>query len=242
MSIPDSRDSVIVAHFTRKSQIQHLNTHAIAKTLVPMIPLFVDCAGKRIVIFGGGKVAARKAAYFCGEAKVLVVSRSFSENFCGLDVDRQQMDVAAAFDDILGELINGAFLVIGALSDPGQNNRLGGLCRVRDILFNNADGDPGDVTIPSITKGKNFTLAICTCGSSPAVSRFIREALESEYPALDTMIGLQAELREHLRLSEPSQHKRTAILREILNDNEIWTLLAEDPAAARARATEKYLA
>jgi precorrin-2 dehydrogenase/sirohydrochlorin ferrochelatase len=40
-----------------------------------MIPLFVDCAGKRIVIFGGGDVASRKAAFFSGEAEVLVVSR-----------------------------------------------------------------------------------------------------------------------------------------------------------------------
>ena len=42
-----------------------------------MIPLFIDCSGRRVVIFGGGAVAARKAAYFVQEARVLVVSRSF---------------------------------------------------------------------------------------------------------------------------------------------------------------------
>lgn len=41
-----------------------------------MIPLFIDCTGRRIVIFGGGDVAARKAAYFSGNADVTVVSRS----------------------------------------------------------------------------------------------------------------------------------------------------------------------
>ena len=205
-----------------------------------MIPLFVDCSGKRVVIFGGGEVAARKAAYFCVEAQVLVVSRSFSENFCGLAVEQQNMDISTAYDDILGELINGAFLVIGALSDPAQNNRIGALCRARDILFNNADGEPGDVTIPSVTKGKNYVLAISTGGSSPAVARFIRETLESEYPALDAMIGMQAQLREQLKMSEPSQPKRNAILSDILRDSEIWNLLGEDPAAARLRALEKY--
>ena len=38
-------------------------------------------------------------------------------------------------------LIGNAFLVIGALSDPVQNNRIGKLCKKNGILFNNADGD-----------------------------------------------------------------------------------------------------
>ena len=57
-----------------------------------MIPLFVDCSGKRIVIFGGGEVASRKAAYFSGQADVLVVSRSFSHKMSILPVERQMLE------------------------------------------------------------------------------------------------------------------------------------------------------
>ena len=61
-----------------------------------MIPLFVDCSARRIVIFGGGTVAARKAAYFSGHAEVTVVSRSFVPAFDELTITRQERDLAAA--------------------------------------------------------------------------------------------------------------------------------------------------
>ena len=110
-----------------------------------MIPLFVDCSGRRIVIFGGGEVAARKAGYFSGRADILVVSRSFSATLSGYPVENKVLDVSNEDDAALIRIIDGAFLVIAALSDAEQNNRIGRLSRERGILFNNADGEPGDV-------------------------------------------------------------------------------------------------
>jgi precorrin-2 dehydrogenase/sirohydrochlorin ferrochelatase len=206
-----------------------------------MIPLFVDCSGKRIVIFGGGEVASRKAAYFSGEADVLVVSRSFSHKMSILPVERQMLDAGRVSDEVLNGIIDRAFLVIGALSDPVQNNRIKDLCIVREILFNNADGEAGNVIIPSVTGGENFTLAISTKGNSPAVSRFIREHLETHFPALDDMVALQRDLRAQLKHTEPSQSRRNAILWEVLNDRELWKTLKNDPAGARQQVKERYL-
>jgi precorrin-2 dehydrogenase/sirohydrochlorin ferrochelatase len=206
-----------------------------------MIPLFVDCSGKRIVIFGGGEVASRKAAYFSGEADVLVVSRSFSHKMSILPVERQMLDAGRVSDEVLNAIIDRAFLVIGALSDPVQNNRIKDLCIAREILFNNADGEAGNVIIPSVTGGENFTLAISTKGNSPAVSRFIREHLETHFPALDDMVALQRDLRAQLKHTEPSQSRRNAILWEVLNDRELWKTLKNDPAGARQQVKERYL-
>jgi precorrin-2 dehydrogenase / sirohydrochlorin ferrochelatase len=206
-----------------------------------MIPLLVDCTGKRIIIFGGGAVASRKAMYFSGNADVLLVSRSFLPKITSLPVKRRVLDVNTVADDLIEEIIDGAFLVISTFSDPSQNNRIGNLCRARAILFNNADGEAGDVILPSVTEGKNYTIAISTKGSSPAVSRFIREHLEKTYPVLDEMIVLQSELREHLKHHEPSQVRRTAILREVLNDKELWETLKKDPSLARKQAKKRYL-
>ena len=206
-----------------------------------MIPLLVDCSGKRIVIFGGGVVASRKAMYFSGQADVLIVSRSFSSKITALPVKRRVLDVSTVSDDLIQEILDGAFLVISTFSDPSQNNRIGNLCRALGILFNNADGEAGDVIIPSVTGGKNYTIAISTKGSSPAVSRFIREHLEKCYPALDEMIALQHELREQLKHTEPSQSRRTAILWEVLNDTDLWETLKKDPELARRQAKKRYL-
>jgi len=206
-----------------------------------MIPLFVDCSGKRIVIFGGGEVASRKAAYFSAEADVLVVSRSFSHKMSILPVKRQMLEVGRVSDEVLYGIIDRAFLVIGALSDPTQNNRIKNLCITREILFNNADGDAGDVIIPSVTGGENYMLAISTKGNSPAVSRFIREYLETHFPALDDMVSLQRDLRAQLKHTEPSQSRRNAILWEVLNDRELWITLKNDPARAHQKVKEMYL-
>jgi precorrin-2 dehydrogenase/sirohydrochlorin ferrochelatase len=206
-----------------------------------MIPLFIDCSGRRIVIFGGGAVAARKAAYFSKEARVLVISRSFAQKIDSLSVEQKLMDVNGESDASVSALIGDAFLVIGALSDPAQNNRIGRLCLTKGILFNNADGDAGDVILPAISSGEHFTLAISTGGSSPAMSRFIREHLEQDLPGLDTMIVLQHRLREELKLREPDQEKRNTILRRVLDDASVWNVIRTDPDRAWDTVLARYL-
>jgi len=206
-----------------------------------MIPLFVDCSGKCIVIFGGGEVASRKAAYFSREADVLVVSRSFSPKIATLPVRRRVLDVSTVSDEDIAGITRQAFLVIGTLPDPSSNNRIGEICKGQRILFNNAEGQAGDVIIPSVTGGDNYILAISTKGSSPALSRFIREQIEMHYPALDEMVALQHELREQLKRSEPSQSRRNAILREVLHDRAVWEILEKDPDKARVELKRRYL-
>lgn len=206
-----------------------------------MIPLYIDCSGRRIVIFGGGAVAARKAAYFAPEARVLVVSRSFVQKLETMQVEKKSVDIQDASDAALTALLSGAFLVIGALSDPALNNRIGRLCRTKGILFNNADGEAGDVLLPAISRGENYTLAISTGGSSPAISRYIRTYLQKELPELDAMIVLQSRLRDVLKRTEPDQARRNAILRSVLDDALVWKLLRKDPESAWEKVSARYL-
>ena len=206
-----------------------------------MIPLFIDCSGRRIVIFGGGAVAARKAAYFAKEARVTVVSRSFVQKMETLPVTKKSVNIQEVSDAKLTALIGKAFLVIGALSDPAQNNRVGRLCRKNSTLFNNADGDAGNVVLPAISYGENFTLAISTGGSSPAISRFIREHLEEELPELDAMIVLQNRLRQELKRKEPDQARRSRILHKVLDDQSVWKILKKDPGMAWENVSARYL-
>jgi len=190
-----------------------------------MIPLFIDFSGRRIVIFGGGDVAARKAAYFSGNADVVVVSRTFAPAFDDMKVARKDLDIVTESGRNLAALLTGAFLVIAATSDPEVNNRIGRLCKATGILFNNANGETGDVIMPAVTRGDNFTIAVSTGGNSPAVSRYIREKIDDEFPALDEMIALQIRLREVLRVQEPDQKKRATIIAKVLHDPTVWAAL-----------------
>ncbi len=206
-----------------------------------MIPLFLDLSGRRVGIFGGGVVAARKAAYFAPEARVYAISRSFRPEMEALKIRRKQADVSGLSDAKLATMIGNAFLVIAALSDPELNNRIGRICKKKGILFNNADGEPGDVTLPALCRGEEFTIAVSTGSSSPAVSRFVREYLARELPDLDAMILLQNRLREELKRTETDPARRNAILRRVLEDPTVWKRLRTDPERAWENVAERFL-
>ena len=201
----------------------------------------LDLAGRRVLIFGGGNVGARKAAYFEREAEVTVISRSFSPALDDLAIQRKEADLSTLDDEALDRLLRDAFLVVAATSDPGLNDRIGRLCADAGVLFNNAAGEAGDVTIPSIIRGRNYLVAISTLGKSPAVSRYIRMQLEAEYADLDLMIDLQDEMRSALKDIEPMQERRSRALWSVLRDEEIWRALASDYDRARDLAMERYL-
>jgi precorrin-2 dehydrogenase/sirohydrochlorin ferrochelatase len=206
-----------------------------------MIPLMLDLVNRKVLIFGGGDVGARKAAYFEHEAEVIVISRSFSPALDALAIERQETDLSALPDRSLKDLLKDAFLAVAATSDPRLNDRIGRLCTETGVLFNNAAGEPGDITIPSIIRGRNYLVAISTCGKGPAVSRYLRMQLEAEYADLDRMIDLQDEMRSMLKDTESVQAKRSQVLWSILRDEEIWRALASNYDQARAIAMERYL-
>lgn len=206
-----------------------------------MIPLFIGLTGRTVIIFGGGEVAVRKSEYFFGEAEVRVFSRSHSEAMLQLPVIRTVLNLQDITDEALEEIISEAFIVIAATSDRIQNNRIGEICGKRGILFNNADGEAGDLIIPSVSSGKRYTIAISTRGKSPATSRFIREFLDKTFIQLDEMIELQEMLRHELRKTEPSREKRSIILRDIVRDPEVWSALSRSPQEAEDLARRRYL-
>jgi len=206
-----------------------------------MIPLMIDLAGKRVVIFGGGEVGARKARFFAPEAEVTVISRSFSPLFSGLETEHITRDLSELHEEEITSLLDGAFLAVAATSDPSLNTRIGHACRKRGVLFNNASGEAGDILIPSVIRGNHFLLALSTGGKSPAVSRFLREYLQSTLPDLDRMVVLQARLRKLLPGKEPDPRKRKDIVSKVLHDPEVWAVLAKGEEEAWQIVEEKYL-
>jgi precorrin-2 dehydrogenase/sirohydrochlorin ferrochelatase len=221
----------------RKYNVILISPH---NNLIFMIPLILDFTGKRVILFGGGEVGLRKARFFHRETRVTVISRSFLPAFQGLNCKCRAKDVGSLDDPGLALEMEGAFLVIAATSDQALNTRIGDICGKLGILFNNADGERGDVMLPSVARGTHYLIAISTGGKSPAVSRYMRQEIEERYAALDAMIELQEEMRSVLKKTNPDQKQRAAILHAILLDDEIWAALETDTLAARMLALERY--
>lgn len=203
-----------------------------------MVPLMLDLSGKLVVIFGGGEVGARKARYFVGEARITVVSRTFHEAFNNMNIERVNKDLSSIDENSLSVLIERSSLVIAATSDQGLNKRIGILCNKSGTLFNCANCK-GDVIMPSIIKGKEYLISISTFGKSPAMSKYLREAI-SYYISPDAMIRLQNRFRTLLKMKNGSQEERAAILNNVLNDKEIWAALRTDEETAWNIAMERY--
>jgi len=208
-----------------------------------MLPLMIDCTQKKVVIIGGGSVAARKAAYL-SDADVIMYSTTFHPDVPAY-VTRVSCTIAPDRDAILN-IIRDAFLVIVAMSDPALNTFIVNIARDEKILCNCADGESGDVIIPAQIKKGEIIIAVSSGGTSPALSQFLRIHLEEMFPELEQIAAFLAVLKLELKQSISEQKKRSIILHEALRDpvlleqiNSI-TKTDTDLRALAARYIEEY--
>jgi precorrin-2 dehydrogenase len=199
-------------------------------------PLFIDFTGKKVVIFGGGAVGERKAAYFSG-ADIIVVSREFAPGLRALPgVRLVGCEVTAA---AIPGLIEGASLVVAATGDPALNREIARVAGAEDILVNSAEGG-SDVILPSKIVQGDIMIAISTGGQSPAMARYLRQRLEESVgKELSDMVRLQSELREILKKKIPSQEERERLLWQVLGDRSIWEAIKTSYSDAKHLAIEK---
>jgi len=159
-------------------------------------PLFLDIAGRRCVVVGGGNVAERKVGRLlaCG-ASVEVIGAMLTPGLAALAGEGAIVHHAADYRE---DRLCGAFFVIGATDSAVVNERVARDARARGIPVNIVD-DPArcDFILPSVVERGDLTIAVSTGGRSPALARKLRTELEiaygSEYATLTAILG---ELRE----------------------------------------------
>ena len=205
-----------------------------------ILPLMLDLSGRKIVIFGGGSVGERKAELFSGCADTLVVSLEFSQRLQELEASGQvrlfKVNILAASDSELRELISGAFIVIPATSSFELNRKITLVAQESDILINQVDA-LGSVVIPSVIKRGDLVIGISTLGHSPAVSKYTRKQIEGLItPAYSDMIRLQDELRTYLKQHVAEQRQRKELLWKVLESEAVWSGFSESYEEAAERA------
>ena len=204
-----------------------------------MIPLFHDFEGESILVVGGGPVGARKARRFAREARVVVLSPTFDGEFGAVEKVRASVapdDVDAWLDRVEPRL------VVAATDDTELNDALEAAARERDLLVNRTDEsgarESHSVVVPATIRDGPVVLALSTSGRSPALSRYLREQLESELEHAGAMAELTGELRTQLKESERSPAARREAIRSVVKSQEVWTALDSGSANASAVAAD----
>lgn len=192
-----------------------------------MIPLYHDFTDEAVLVFGGGPVGARKARRFTAEADVVVVSPEFADpDFGGAELVREAPDAEAVSEWV--ERTDPA-LVVAATNDADLNGAIAQSADDHGALVNRTDAsgerDVNSVVVPATVRDGPVTLAISTDGTSPAVSKYLRERFEAEFSGVGEMADLTAELRQDLRAEGVAPEARREVVRTVANSDRVWKAL-----------------
>ena len=140
-------------------------------------PVFLDLSGRRCVVIGGGEVAERKVhGLIEAGGDVTLVSPSATVGLQHLVSGGKVRWAERGYEP--GDLA-GAFLAIAATDDEQVNRRVHEEARRERALLNVVDVTPlCDFIAPSVVERGPVTVAISTSGTSPALARKLREAME----------------------------------------------------------------
>lgn len=188
-----------------------------------MIPLLHDFTDETVLVFGGGPVGARKARHFGREADVVVVSPDFSEDDYG---GAERVRSAPESDGVDAWLDRTEpALVVAATDDTDLNAAIERSAREREVLVNRADqhGDRewGGVVVPATVRDGPVVVSVGTGGTSPALSRALRERIEPVVENAGAMAELTGNLREQLQ-DRLSPSERRAALRAVVRSDDVW--------------------
>ena len=145
-----------------------------------LLPLFLNLAGRRVLLVGGGPVAAAKLQQLlAAAAEVHVVAPEVVDEIertaasCGVSIDRRPFEVSD-FDDV--------WLVVAAAT-PEVNRAVAAAAETRR-LFVNAVDDPANASafLSGVIRREGVTIAISTSGDAPGLTALIRQGLDELLP------------------------------------------------------------
>jgi siroheme synthase-like protein len=143
------------------------------------VPILVDGAGLRVLIVGGGPVAARKlAAFLNGGARVRIVALEATDDVRSLaEAGRVEWLARAYQPSDLGD----AQLVIAATDDRAVNAKVADDARAVYRLVNVADApDDGTFTMMAVHRSGSLVVGVSASGVPGAAAR-IRDAIAQRF-------------------------------------------------------------
>jgi len=196
-------------------------------------PVFLNLAGKKALVVGGGRVAERKVlSLLAAGAGITVVSPSLTKRLAKQASEGRITHRARNYRR--GDL-KGAFLVIAATDDSALNRQVAidapALVNVVDV--------PGECNFiaPSVVRRDPLIVAVSTSGASPALSRAIRKELEVLYgPGFSDYLRFVKKIRAKALKEIPDGKKRMKFLKTLASEETLKTIREKGPAAVKKKA------
>lgn len=183
-------------------------------------PVFLNLAGKRCVIIGGGTIAQGKiGGLLQAGCEIIVISPDATP---GIRQAAQRGDITWLERTYQPGDLEGAFIGVAATNVWHVNREIYEEAERLGVLLNVVD-DPDlcSFIAPSIVKREPVTLAISTGGASPALARKLRETLANaealEWADLaDVLAQARRAVKEKRAVIDPERWQ-CCITRDLLN-------------------------
>jgi uroporphyrin-III C-methyltransferase/precorrin-2 dehydrogenase/sirohydrochlorin ferrochelatase len=142
----------------------------------PLYPVFVKLAGRRVLVVGGGPVAASKLEMLLeARAQVTVVAPEVVDAIAETGVDLLRRAFRPSD-------LDGVWFVVAA-ADRAVNRAVAEASEARQVFVNAVD-DPASASayLGGVVRKGGVTFAISTDGRAPALAGLLREGLEAVLP------------------------------------------------------------
>ena len=203
------------------SEMDHSADNQKAEKTVLMSPIYLSPGGRKIVVFGGGKVALRKCQHFEG-FHIKVISKEILPELRAIADETVEADINPS---TAAQYMDGADIVIAATSVHELNNSIRDISLSKGIMTNSAHGG-GDVLIPSVLKRPGYSVTVSSEGRVPAFPPYVVRALDDFLdPSYDSMLNLLMRVRPIIKEKVATQPERAKFLADVLDNEKVWTLL-----------------
>ena len=170
-------------------------------------PMFLQMAGRHVVIVGGGEQAAQKARLMLKtEARIVLVAPELDAELAALVAEGRAEQVTTLSVDVF----RGAALVFVATGCVGLDYAAHALAKEAGVVVNVVDRPAlCDAVTPSIVDRDPVVVAISTEGTAPVLARQIRSRMETLLePALGELAALAGRLRPEVNHRIPQRERR----------------------------------
>src|SRR6516164_9442499 len=183
-----------------------------------LLPLFLNLAGRRVLLFGGGPMAAAKLRQLLASAAdIHVVSPEVVD-----DIERAGASSAVTISrrEFSPSDLDDVWLAVAAAT-PEVNRQVAEAAEVRHIFVNAVD-DPANATafLSGVIRREGVTLAISTSGEAPGLTALLRQGIDELLPRRDLANWLRAarEQRRQWKADGVPMEERRPLLLRALNE------------------------